>query len=192
MSTTTTSPAVSTRPDASWCGLAAFGPDATMTKSVRACPSAAIASAMSAATSRSVRPARSQPGTRACTRSMAAPAARSAAISAGVLRIRSPDSAALASPCRASGRTSRNRSTISAHMRSARPTEDTPAGAEALSRFATSAYGSSVSSQGIISRPRPPAGDAWAAGSSRRGTTRNGAPPAGITRQVSRSSWFAS
>jgi len=36
MSTTTASPARRTRPDGSWCGLAAFGPDAMITKSVRA------------------------------------------------------------------------------------------------------------------------------------------------------------
>ena len=64
MSTTTASPAARTRPEGSWCGLAAFGPDPTITKSARAWPSATIAAAMSAATSRSVRPGRSQPGTR--------------------------------------------------------------------------------------------------------------------------------
>ena len=41
---------------------------------------------------------------------------------------------------------------------------------------------------GHISTPSAPAGDACAAGSSRRGTTRNGSPSAGSTRQVSRPS----
>src|SRR6516164_665202 len=55
MSTTTASPGLSTRSEGSWCGLAAFGPDPTMTKSILAWPSAAIALAMSAAASRAVR-----------------------------------------------------------------------------------------------------------------------------------------
>jgi hypothetical protein len=58
MSTTTTSPASMTRSDASWCGLAAFGPAATIAKSATACPAATIASRMSAATACSVRPGR--------------------------------------------------------------------------------------------------------------------------------------
>ena len=158
-----------------------------MTKSARACPSAVIAWAMSAATSSSVQQARSQAGTAVCTRSMAAPAARSAAISAGGLRDRSPRSAAEARPCPAAGSTSRNRSTISAHIRSDRPTDST-----APSRPATSWYGSSVSSHGMMSSPAPQAGEACAAGSSSRGTTRKGSPAAGTARQVSRSSCCAS
>ena len=97
MSTTTTSPASMTRSDTSWCGLAPFGPDPTITNSASAWPSATIAAAMSAATSASVRPARSHSPTRACTRSIAAPASRSAAISLASLRIRSSRSTGPAS-----------------------------------------------------------------------------------------------
>ena len=125
MSTTTASPAVRTRSDTSWCGLAAFGPEATITKSTVACPSARMASAITEPTSRSVSPGRSQPGTRACTRSMASPASRSAATSAGVFLIRSGRSAPLASAWRAPGSASRNLSTNSAHIRSDRPTAET-------------------------------------------------------------------
>ena len=57
MSTTTGSPAATTRSETSACGLAPFGPDATMTKSALRCPARRIASAMSAPISRSVRPA---------------------------------------------------------------------------------------------------------------------------------------
>jgi hypothetical protein len=49
-----------------------------------------------------------------------------------------------------------------------------------------------VSPQLTISTPRPDAGEACAAFSSSCGTTRNGSPSAGITRQVSRSSCLAS
>src|SRR4029450_2092773 len=38
MSTTTGSPGWITRSDVSWCGLAPFGPDPTMTKSTRTTP----------------------------------------------------------------------------------------------------------------------------------------------------------
>ncbi len=187
MSTTTASPGRSTRSETSWCGLAAFGPEPTITKSTWVCPSARMASAISVPTSRSVRPALSQPGTRACTRSIAAPASRSASTSAGLLRIRRSRSAELARTWRAPGIASRSRSTIRAHIWSASPA--TPTGP---SRRAIRAYGSSVSSQAIISSPRPEAGDACAAASSSRGTTRTGAPQAGITRQVRRSSCLAS
>ena len=182
MSTTTASPARSTRADGTWCGFAALGPDPTITKSARAWPCATISPAMSAATSCSVRPGRSQPGTRSCTRSMAAPASRSAAISAGLLRSRRPRSAAPASAWRVPGSASRSRSTISAHICSARPAEEIPA-----SRWPTMRNGSSVSSQLTISRSMPAAGDAWAEASSSRGTTRNAGPRAGTARQVSRS-----
>ena len=66
----------------------------------------------------------------------------------------------------------------------ARPPRACPAAA------ATSSYGSSVSSQPMISRPSPPAGEASAAGCSSSGTSRNGSPAsaAGTARQVSRSS----
>ena len=60
MSTTTASPGWSTRLDGSWCGLAAFGPDAMITKSARTWPSLLIAAATSAATLR-LGPARPQP-----------------------------------------------------------------------------------------------------------------------------------
>ena len=56
MSTTTASPSRSTRSLAVWCGLAAFGPEATIAKSTRPWPSARMASPMSAATCCSVRP----------------------------------------------------------------------------------------------------------------------------------------
>ena len=158
-----------------------------MTKSARTWPSLVIAAATSAATSSSVRPGRSQPGTAACTRSMAAPASRSAATSAGLLRDRSPRSAPLARPSSVPGSAARKRSTIMAHMRSDRPTEGT-----GPSLRTTIAYGSSVSSQATISRPKAPAGEACAAGSSSRGTTRNGSPDTGSARQVSRSSCCAS
>ena len=125
---------------------------------------------MSAATCRSVRPARSQPGTRACTRSMASPAARSAATSAGLLRARSARRAMLARSWR---RRAARRAAAAPSAPTSGPTAR-PGRVPGPSRPATSAYGSSVSSQAMISRPRPPAGDAWAAGSSSRGTTRNG------------------
>src|SRR5947209_1931897 len=54
MSTTTGSLGLITRSETSWCGLALFGPEPTMTKSALRCPAATIASAMSPATSRSV------------------------------------------------------------------------------------------------------------------------------------------
>ena len=187
MSTTTASPGSRTRSDTSWCGLAAFGPEATITKSTVACPSARMASAMSVPTSRSVRPACSQPGTRVCTRSMASPASRSAATSAGDFLIRSGRSAPLASARRAEGSASRNRSTNSAHIRS-----DNPTAATFPSRAATMPNGSAVSSQGRISRPSEPAGEACAAGSSSRGTNSAGSPCAGTARQVRRSSCLAS
>jgi len=63
MSTTTASPVVRIRSDTSWCGLAALGPDPTITKSTVACPSARIASVIIAPTARSLSPGRSQPGT---------------------------------------------------------------------------------------------------------------------------------
>ena len=66
-------------------GWRRWGRTPTMTKSTVACPSARIASAMSRPTSRSVRPARSHCRTCACTRSIAAPAARSASTSAARL-----------------------------------------------------------------------------------------------------------
>jgi hypothetical protein len=47
MSTTTGSPGPITRSETSWCGLAPFGPEATIAKSTPACPSARIASATS-------------------------------------------------------------------------------------------------------------------------------------------------
>ena len=187
MSTTTTSPAASTRSETSWCGLAAFGPEPTITKSTVACPSARMASVITEPTARSVSPGRSQPGTRACTRSMAAPASRRAATSAGVFLIRSVRSAPPASARRAPGSASRNLSTESAHIRSESPTEAT-----CPSLAATSANGSSVSSQGIISRLSEPAGEACAAASSSRGTNSAGSPLAGTARQVSRSSCLAS
>ena len=118
---------------------------------------------------------------------MAAPASRSAATSAASLRMRSPRSAALASSTRDPGSSSRKRSSIIAHIRS-----DTPIASGRPSRRAISRYGSSVSCHGTSSRSRPPAGDAWAAASSSRGTTMNGASAAGTTRQVSRSSGIAS
>ena len=187
MSTTTTSPAASTRSETSWCGLAAFGPEPTITKSTVACPSARMASVITEPTARSVSPGRSQPGTRACTRSMAAPASRRAATSAGVLEIRSVRSARPASARCAPGSASRNFSTDSAHIRSESPTVAT-----GPSTSATSANGSSVSSQGIISRPSEPAGEACAAASSSRGTNSAGSPSAGMARQVRRSSCLAS
>ncbi len=158
-----------------------------MTKSADACPSARMASRTMEPTARSVSPGRSQPGIRACTRSMAAPASRSAATSAAVLRVRSGRSTPPAGTRRAVGSASRSLSTLAAHIRSDRPTAVTPP-----SRRATMANGSSVSCQAIISRPRPDAGEACAAGSSSRGTNSAGSPSAGITRQVSRSSCLAS
>ncbi len=187
MSTTTTSPTSSVRSLSSWCGLAAFGPEATMVKSAHACPSATIAAAMAAPTSRSVRPGRSRPGTCSCTRSIAAPAPARAATSAALLRIRSSRSAGLASTCSAPGSAARSRSTIIAHIRSARPTRLTRA-----RRLATSAYGSCVSSHATSSTPRWSTPAACAAGSSRRGTTMKGASRAGTTRQVRRSKLGAS
>jgi hypothetical protein len=187
MSTTTASPSRSARSETSWCGLAALGPEATMTKSTVACPSARMASVITEPTSRSVIPARSQPGTRACTRSIAAPASRSASTSAAVFLIRSGRSAPPASARRAEGSVSRNFSTNSAHIRSERPTAAT-----SPSRPATIPKGSAVSSQAMISRPSGPAGEASAAGSSRRGTNKAGSPCAGTARQVSRSSCLAS
>ena len=82
----------------------------------------------------------------------------------------------------------RKRSTCSAHIRSATPTFAIPPG----NRLAASANGSSVSSHGTNSMPSEPAGDSWAAGNSSLGTTMNGSPAAGTTRQVSRSSGNAS
>ncbi len=88
---------------------------------------------------------------------------------------------------RADGSTSRNLSTNSAHIRSDRPTAET-----LPSRPATRRNGSAVSSQGMISRPSEPAGEACAAGSSSRGTNSAGSPCAGTARQVRRSSCLAS
>ena len=118
---------------------------------------------------------------------MASPASRSAATSAGVFRIRSGRSAALASDSRAAGSVSRNLSTNSAHIRS-----DKPTAATSPSRSATSRNGSAVSSQSTMSRPIEPAGEACAARSSSRGTNSAGSPSARTARQVSRSSCLAS
>ena len=85
MSTTTTSPLSTTRSDRSWCGLAPFGPDPTITNAASRWPSSTIAAAMSAPTCASVRPALRNSPIRACTRSIAAPAARSCADLGGVL-----------------------------------------------------------------------------------------------------------
>ena len=97
MSTTTMSPARSSRSEHSWCGSAPCGPDPTMMNATSECPSATMACAMSAATSASVRPGTRNSGTRACTRSIAAPALRSASISAASLIIRSRRSTSVAS-----------------------------------------------------------------------------------------------
>ena len=97
MSTTTMSPARSSRSEHSWCGSAPCGPEPTMMNATSECPSATIASAISAATSASVRPGTRNSGTRACTRSIAAPALRSASISAASLIIRSRRSTSVAS-----------------------------------------------------------------------------------------------
>ena len=142
---------------------------------------------MTEPTARSVSPGRSQLATCACTRSMAAPASRRAATSAGLFLIRRVRSAPPASASRAPGSASRNFSTESAHIRSERPTEET-----GPSRPATRRNGSSVSSQGTISRLSEPAGEACAAASSSRGTNSSGSPWAGTARQVSRSSCLAS
>src|SRR6266545_4280372 len=83
MSTTTGSPGWITRSETSWCGLAPFGPAATMVKSALAWPAARIAWARSAPTSASVRPGRSQSPIRWWTASMVAPAQASAANAAG-------------------------------------------------------------------------------------------------------------
>ena len=176
-----------TRSETSWCGDAAFGPEPTITKSTWTWPSARMASAIFAPTWRSVRPGLSHPGTLACTRSIASPAALSAATSAADLRIRSGDSTVLASRCSAVGKTSLNASTCSAHMRSDRATErGSPTALEIIPN------GFSVSPQVTISKLRAPAGEACAALSSSRGTSRNGSPSAGTARQVSRSSCLAS
>ena len=55
-SQSTISPAAITRSPASWCGLAAFGPAATMAKLTLSWPSASSRAEMSADTSASVRP----------------------------------------------------------------------------------------------------------------------------------------
>ena len=97
MSTTTMSPALSSRSEHSWCGSAPCGPEPTMMNATAECPSATIASAISAATSSSVLPGTRNSGTRACTRSIAAPALRRASISAASLIIRSRRSTSVAS-----------------------------------------------------------------------------------------------
>ena len=78
--------------------------------------------------------------------------------------------------------------TCSAHIRSASPTA-----AAGPSRAATTrGYGSVPSTWSTMRTPVAGAGDASAAGRSSRGTTRVGSPSAGSTRQVSRSSAWAS
>ena len=72
MSITTTSPTSITRSETSWCGLAPFGPEPTMTNAASACPSSTIAAAMSAPACASVRPALRNSAIRACTRSIIA------------------------------------------------------------------------------------------------------------------------
>ena len=163
-------------PDGSWCGLAAFGPEAD---DHEVGPGVALGHDRVARCRRRP-PARSgraaaSPAPGACTRSIAAPASRSAATSAGVLRIRSPRSAALARPWLGAGQ----RGPEPEHHQRPHPVRQADRRRTGPSRPATSAYGSSVSSQATISRPRPPAGEACAAGSSSRGTTRNGGRPAG-------------
>ena len=119
MSTTTTSPLSITRSDTSWCGLAPFGPEPTMTNAASVWPSSTMAAAMSAPTCASLRPALRNSPIRACTRSIAAPAARSWATSAASLRIRSSVTIGPASVCVASGRASRSPNTCFAGIVSA-------------------------------------------------------------------------
>lgn len=148
MSITTTSPCSITRSDTSWCGLAPFGPDPTITKSACVWPSSSMAAVMSAPTSASVRPALSHSPMRACTRSIAAPALRSASISAASLRIRSSRTTGPASVCSASPSAARSDSTCSAGAKSLIATLPT-----VPSLPATRPNGSSPSTQVSTSTP---------------------------------------
>ncbi len=185
MSITTTSPDSITRSDTSWCGLAPFGPDPTITNAASACPSARIAAVMSAPTWASVRPGCSHSPIRACTRSIASPAARSRAISAGSLRMRSVRSTGPASACGTSGNASRRPRTWRAGMSSSTAVDVGPP-----DRSLTSRCGSSPSVQVTSSMPSASSGTSANPGASSAGTTSAGGalcPVAGTTRQVSRS-----
>jgi len=85
MSRTIGSPAAISRSDASWCGEALFGPDATIANSAVSCPSSTSRSRTSPATSRSVRPTSLPPAISATTRSAASAASRRSAISSSSL-----------------------------------------------------------------------------------------------------------
>ena len=148
MSITTSSPLSITRDDTSWCGLAPFGPEPTITNAAPAWPSSTIAAAMSAPTCSSVRPGFRNSPIRACTRSIAAPAARSSATSAASLRIRSSRVTGPARNCAASGSASRIPNTCAAGMESATAIRVGPP-----ARSLTSRYGSSSSVQVITSTP---------------------------------------
>ncbi len=114
----TTSPGRITRPPASWCGLAAFSPAATMAKFTCWWPSSTMRRPRSAETSASVRPASGIfPACRsAAMRSTAAAARRRASTSAGSFTARSGPVTTLAFENRAAGsatcRSSTNRAQV--------------------------------------------------------------------------------
>ena len=86
MSRTIGSPARITRSDASWCGEAELGPDATIANSAWSWPSARSRSRTSRATSASVRPTSGPAAIWSTTRSAASAARRSSVDLVGVLR----------------------------------------------------------------------------------------------------------
>ena len=186
MSNSTPSPARMTRPPGSWWGLAAFGPEATITKFTLWWPSSRIRRPIWAATSASVRPTSAT--LPACTsarmRSTAAPARRSASTSASSFTIRigavTSDARRNPSPGHADARSTTKPAQVWSPM---------AAVVEAPTRSATMAIGSSPSRHVTISNT---SGRSTTRGASRCGTTRWTSPSRGTTSMVRRSNGMAS
>ena len=178
-----------TRSETSWCGLAAFGPEPTITKSTWTCPSARMASAIFAPTSRSVRPGLSQSRDvgvhpvdglarrpqRGRPRRATCGSAAATGRAGQLLRPRREDAsrtAARAAPT--SGRTAR------------------PSAGRPTVSWRSSRTGPRFLPRSPSPRPARTAGEACAAFSSSRGHQQERVAVGGTARQVSRSSCLAS
>ena len=195
MSSTIASPALITRDEASWCGEAEFGPEPTMANDETSCPAPVSRSRTSRATSFSVRPSSLPLVIAITTVSTARPAPRNSAASSADFTMRSLPITCDAScvcvmePWVRSAASMRIKKVDQRRSETATPREAAPDRPPALTAAATRANGSSVSPK-VTEATWPPriAGASPAMPASSRGTISVGAPFAGITNMVSRSS----